>query len=1111
MNNLTFTQKLLRQRFFFNCLIPLLALFVGVGSAQAQNVAIAVGTNVTLNVKGTTSAYNTRGTNGNTFVNNDFGSFNVNSDVFTLNATTLRLDETAATALNAFLLIRVFQGNLSTASTANSPAFTVIALQDGGTVNGAHQFTLSSASINLLSSVVGSAAGTSYRFDLRYRVFQGNGTTYNSPIRNSVFTAVTPPFVPSSATLRNVIVTSGTTAANATTNTYDANTSAAGPGVFNGTDFGPLNLSSSRLLLRGGAIEIQERNGDSFNQAQISYVVSPGTLATAGAAFPQGQNLPLTEVSYNAATMTRRFALSNAARNILSLATTGGSPGTSYRFDVSVSATGTNFDSDPITLSGQRQRSVFTATGVPIFQPTLNNTTVLVAANGGSNVSYDGSNVSANPDFAGANLGTFDVNEGLLVLNGGTATTVANGPNMVDDVTLYFRVRRNGTGGGGFSSLPLVQTSLNTDGNGTRTRTFELSNAARNLLAAVTATGDYRVDVYLQASGVNEDVEAEGMDGTFLVTSPTYIANFTVNGTPVVTTVWTGGLDDNWFDALNWTNGVPTATSNAIIPNFPSGNTRPYPNIYSDVVKPPTAQSTSTNPDGTQDVIPATPGYDNRGSGNAMVRNLTLQGTSQGNRSITRLIRGRLDVFGDFDNPQGSFIQRETTVISFKSQGNQTISGSINGFTDVEIDGGANSIKTLTGSFKVKAGGSLRFINGILQTNISLVSSNFVDFEGASTDPTTLVIVPAAQLLGETETSWLRGFITTTQPAALNTPQNFSNIGLTLTFTENEPGNTTVTRNTVENRPETAFAGSTLNPNSDPRPSIRRIFGVQPANPATQGRRLRANIAFRYLDNELVNLRRFDDPNNPNFNSTTSLDESKLSLYVSSTGGNTFNQLGRDSNTGNVLTKANITTFATFTLSEAAVLPPLPVTLTKFDVQRTGTDALVTWATASEINSKGFSVQVSKDGKEFRTLGFVASVAPNSSRLTNYSFTDNEKNKAGLRYYRLEQVDIDGTLAYNTPKVVSFEGAFNQTGVAFAYPNPYINEVSLSLKSSTDGKALVNITDMTGRTVGQRTIALATGTNEVEVKDLANLKSGLYLMRVTMPSGEVKNVKVVKQ
>ena len=215
--------------------------------------------------------------------------------------------------------------------------------------------------------------------------------------------------------------------------------------------------------------------------------------------------------------------------------------------------------------------------------------------------------------------------------------------------------------------------------------------------------------------------------------------------------------------------------------------------------------------------------------------------------------------------------------------------------------------------------------------------------------------------------------------------------------------------------------------------------------------------------------------------------------------------------TGNTVLRDLLTTINTVTLGDRT--NPLPVTLTAFEAKRSSNDAVLTWSTASEVNNKGFNVQVSTDGTEYRTLGFVASKSANSSTAQNYSFIDSEKNKVGTRYYRLQQLDIDDKSTYFAPRALSFEGkgSASEAAAMLAYPNPFTNDVRLNLVSTTEGKGSVSVTDMTGRVISQRIIALTNGNNDLELTGMSDLKSGIYLVRVTLPTGATQNLKVVKQ
>ncbi|GGG38253.1 T9SS type A sorting domain-containing protein [Hymenobacter glacieicola] len=709
---------------------------------------------------------------------------------------------------------------------------------------------------------------------------------------------------------------------------------------------------------------------------------------------------------------------------------------------------------------------------------------------GSGNETFGGKGGLPSPAFGGANLGTFDITSftTTLLLNGGTIATTESNPDVINGARLLYRIRlSNSTTNISTGTITLTQTSVNGG-----TRTFAATTGNVNVLNGLTS-GSYTLSVQFAADGSNS---ISGDD--FTISDPPttfYRASFTVTGTrptePPTSTTWTGGKNDNWFDAANWTNGVPNPGKDATIPDFGSGSTVQYPNIYSNAIKPNSTTTTRIqNADGTfRDVVTPVEGYNNTGSGPAQTRDLIMQGSSQAQRSITRLVVGNLEVYRNFSNIQDSFIQRENTTITFAGT-DQEISGSASGFVNIVIAGGGT--KTLVRNFAVQPGGTLRFTSGILSTNIRDVNTSFVELFPATVAAG--VVIPAGRIIGETDATYLRGFVKISQATGINTPQDFGNIGLTLTFAGNDPGVVTVTRNTGENYPS-------INNGANARPSIRRIFGVRPADQQTNNGGLSATMVFRYLDNETRNLA----------NNNQSLNENNLALFVSTSSGDVFGQLGRDAlnTTTNELTKNNVRTFATFTLSEAT--EPLPVTLTAFDAKRTNQDVVLTWQTIMELNSKGFEVQVSNDGRTFRTLTFIPSVTPNSERLRTYRYEDKEGSKSGMRYYRLRQIDLNGTEHFYGPKIVNFGGAQQSGKVATAFPNPFTDALYLTMDANGASEANLTLVDLTGRVIRQQRVVLSAGSNSVALNNLTDLQPGVYLLRLAKSGNATETIRVVKQ
>jgi hypothetical protein len=80
----------------------------------------------------------------------------------------------------------------------------------------------------------------------------------------------------------------------------------------------------------------------------------------------------------------------------------------------------------------------------------------------------------------------------------------------------------------------------------------------------------------------------------------------------------------------------------------------------------------------------------------------------------------------------------------------------------------------------------------------------------------------------------------------------------------------------------------------------------------------------------------------------------------------------------------------------------------------TGNDNLLTWQTASEVNNSHFDIERSTNGSTFHSIGQVKG----NNKPSRYQYVDeNPLWEAGGLYYRLKQVDFDGTETYS--KIVS--------------------------------------------------------------------------------------------
>lgn len=188
----------------------------------------------------------------------------------------------------------------------------------------------------------------------------------------------------------------------------------------------------------------------------------------------------------------------------------------------------------------------------------------------------------------------------------------------------------------------------------------------------------------------------------------------------------------------------------------------------------------------------------------------------------------------------------------------------------------------------------------------------------------------------------------------------------------------------------------------------------------------------------------------------------------------------------------------------AATCPqPLPVQLTAFGARyQAGQGTLLHWATASEAQSAAFVVE-SQDNLTANAWQPVARVAAAGTSTTARPYQARDARPlAGTRYYRLRQLDLDGTERFSP--VVSVTAA--APGLA-AYPNPAAGLVHLSGPLAPGATAHVRLLDATGRSVAH--LASPTGQASFDLP-LTGVVPGFYVVEWDGGAGPARTRLVVE-
>lgn len=192
-------------------------------------------------------------------------------------------------------------------------------------------------------------------------------------------------------------------------------------------------------------------------------------------------------------------------------------------------------------------------------------------------------------------------------------------------------------------------------------------------------------------------------------------------------------------------------------------------------------------------------------------------------------------------------------------------------------------------------------------------------------------------------------------------------------------------------------------------------------------------------------------------------------------------------------TRSGLNAFGVFAVGSNEALP---VEWLSFEVRAQGPDALLTWSTASETNNAFFAIERSPAGSRFEEIAQIPG-AGTTSEVHEYSYTDPNPllshPSSLIFYYRLRQVDHDGSYEYSPVRAVEWPGAEEGWKV---YPNPATKWIMVKLPEEAEVPIPIWFYDIHGQPV--KAHVLSPGQSEWMVF-LDGLAQGYYLVEVGEP------------
>jgi len=160
----------------------------------------------------------------------------------------------------------------------------------------------------------------------------------------------------------------------------------------------------------------------------------------------------------------------------------------------------------------------------------------------------------------------------------------------------------------------------------------------------------------------------------------------------------------------------------------------------------------------------------------------------------------------------------------------------------------------------------------------------------------------------------------------------------------------------------------------------------------------------------------------------------------------------------------------------------------------------VDWSTVSEINNDYFVVERSKNAADFEYLTKVDGAGNSNSTLYYQIFDKNPYE--GISYYRLKQVDFDGSSSFSNICPVLIEGL----EIIAIYPQPAIDNVTFKVVSSDDVSVDILIVDDIGRMIQSTSAMLTKGENIITIP-VSMFANGVYLFNVSTSDRKFKTSK----
>ncbi len=186
----------------------------------------------------------------------------------------------------------------------------------------------------------------------------------------------------------------------------------------------------------------------------------------------------------------------------------------------------------------------------------------------------------------------------------------------------------------------------------------------------------------------------------------------------------------------------------------------------------------------------------------------------------------------------------------------------------------------------------------------------------------------------------------------------------------------------------------------------------------------------------------------------------------------------------------------------------LPVSYLSFTGHLVGNDAHLRWTTASELNNMGFELQRKpQHAQTWESIGWIEGNGTTYTP-TTYTWRDNDL-LPGQYFYRLKQMDFDGTTDYSNLVMLQVGQEMAGFSVGQNRPNPFTGETMIPLCLPEPGDVSLKVYDQVGKLLFSSERSLSAGDHAWDIDGLSEFTAGVYYYRVDY-NGQSETLRMVK-